>query len=160
MKFAERMNQFGEGVFARLAYMKKQKIAEGHEVIDLSIGAPNIPPPEHVMKILAEEALKPENYVYAINDTRELLNEVSDWYKRRYSVNLDPETEICSLLGSQEGLSHIALTIIDEKDLTLVPDPCYPVFADGPKIASSSLYYMPQKRENDYVIKLSDIPYI
>ena len=158
MKFAERMNQFGEGVFARLAYMKKQKIAEGHEVIDLSIGAPNIPPPEHVMKVLAEESMKPENYVYAITDTRELLNEVSEWYKRRYSVALDPENEICSLLGSQEGLSHIALTIIDDDELTLVPDPCYPVFADGPKIANSSLYYMPQKRENDYVIKLSDIP--
>ena len=151
------MKQFGEGVFARLAAMKKQKIAEGREVIDLSIGAPNIPPPEHVMKVLAEESMKPENYVYAITDTRELLNEVSEWYKRRYSVALDPENEICSLLGSQEGLSHIALTIIDDDEWTLVPDPCYPVFADGPKIANSSLYYMPQKRENDYVIKLSDI---
>ncbi|MBR2179849.1 MAG: aminotransferase class I/II-fold pyridoxal phosphate-dependent enzyme [Selenomonadaceae bacterium] len=158
MQFANRMKQFGEGVFARLAAMKKQKIAEGREVIDLSIGAPNIPPPQHVMKILAEEAMKPENYVYAITDTRELLNEVSDWYKRRYSVDLDPETEICSLLGSQEGLSHISLTLIDDGELTLVPDPCYPVFADGPRIAGSGLYYMPQKIENDYVIKLSDIP--
>ena len=158
MQFANRMQQFGEGVFARLAAMKKQKIAEGCEVIDLSIGAPNIPPPQHVMKILAEEAMKPENYVYAITDTRELLNEVSDWYKRRYNVELDPNTDICSLLGSQEGLSHIALTIINDDELTLVPDPCYPVFADGPKIASSNLYYMPQKAENDYVVKLSDIP--
>ena len=157
MQFANRMKQFGEGVFARLAAMKKQKIAEGREVIDLSIGAPNIPPPQHVMKVLAEEALKPENYVYAITDTRELLNEVSDWYKRRYNVELDPESEISSLLGSQEGLSHIALTIINDGELTLVPDPCYPVFADGPKIASSNLYYMPQKVENDYIIKLSDI---
>ena len=157
MKFAERMNQFGEGVFARLAAMKKAKISEGRDVIDLSIGAPNIPPPEHVMKVLAEESMKPENYVYAITDTRELLNEVSEWYRRRYNVELDPATEICSLLGSQEGLSHIALTIMNENELALVPDPCYPVFADGPKIAGSNLYYMPQKVENDYVIKLSDI---
>ena len=158
MQFANRMKQFGEGVFARLAAMKKQKIAEGREVIDLSIGAPNIPPPQHVMKVLAEEAMKPENYVYAITDTSELLNEVSDWYKRRYNVGIDPASEVCSLLGSQEGLSHIALTLIDDGELTLVPDPCYPVFADGPKIASSKLYYMPQKPENDYIIKLSDIP--
>ena len=158
MKFAKRMNQFGEGVFARLAAMKKAKIAEGREVIDLSIGAPNIPPPQHVMKILAEESMKPENYVYAITDTRELLTEVSNWYKRRYEVELDPNTEICSLLGSQEGLSHIALTIMNENELTLVPDPCYPVFADGPKIAGSNLFYMPQKAENDYVIQLEDIP--
>ena len=158
MEFAKRMNQFGEGVFARLAAMKKSKIAEGRDVIDLSIGAPNIPPPEHVMKVLAEESMKPENYVYAITDTRELINEVSEWYRRRYNVELDPATEICSLLGSQEGLSHIAMTITNENELTLVPDPCYPVFADGPKIAGSNLYYMPQKVENDYVIKLSDIP--
>ena len=158
MQFSNRMQQFGEGVFARLAAMKKQKIREGQEIIDLSIGAPNIPPPQHVMKVLAEEAMKPENYVYAITDTYELLNEVSDWYKRRYNVNLDPASEICSLLGSQEGLSHIALTIINDDELTLVPDPCYPVFADGPKIAGSNLYYMPQKVENNYIIKLSDIP--
>ena len=74
------MNNFSEGVFARLATMKQEKISAGTEVIYLSIGAPNIPPPAHVMQVLAQEALKPENYVYAITDTRELLNEASDWY--------------------------------------------------------------------------------
>ena len=121
MKFAKRMGNFGEGVFARLAAMKQQKILSGAEVIDLSIGAPNIPPPAHVMKVLAEEALKPENYVYAITDTRELLSAASDWYRQRYGVEIDPASEVCSLWGSQEGLSHIALTLIDDGDLTLVP---------------------------------------
>ena len=158
MKFARRINNFGEGVFARLAAMKQQKISAGEEVIDLSIGAPNIPPPAHVMKVLSAEALKPANYVYAITDTRELLNEVADWYRRRYDVELDPASEICSLWGSQEGLSHIALTLIDDGDLTLVPDPCYPVFADGPKIAGSEIYFMPQLREYDYIIQLDKIP--
>ncbi|MBD3879713.1 MAG: aminotransferase class I/II-fold pyridoxal phosphate-dependent enzyme [Quinella sp. 1Q5] len=158
MKFARRMENFGEGIFARLAALKHQKISAGEEVIDLSIGAPNIPPPAHVMKVLAEEALKPENYVYAITDTRELLNEASDWYRRRYGVELDPASEICSLWGSQEGLSHIALTLIDNGDLTLVPDPCYPVFADGPRIAGSKIFFMPQLREHDYIIQLDKIP--
>ena len=158
MKFAKRMNLFGEGVFARLAAMKQAKLSTSTEVIDLSIGAPNIPPPAHVMKVLAEEALKPENYVYAITDTRELLNEASDWYRRRYGVELDPATEICSLFGSQEGLSHIALTIIDDGDLTLVPDPCYPIFADGAKLAGSELFHMPQLPEHDYIIQLDKIP--
>jgi len=158
LKFARRINNFGEGVFARLAAMKQQKISAGEEVIDLSIGAPNIPPPAHVMKVLSAEALKPANYVYAITDTRELLNEVADWYRRRYDVELDPASEICSLWGSQEGLSHIALTLIDDGDLTLVPDPCYPVFADGPKIAGSEIYFMPQLREYDYIIQLDKIP--
>ena len=105
MNFARRMKNFGEGVFSRLAAMKREKISSGAQIIDLSIGAPNIPPPAHVMNVLAEESLKPENYVYAITDTRELLNETGDWYRRRYGVELDPASEICSLWGSQEGLS-------------------------------------------------------
>ena len=158
MKFAKRMNLFGEGVFARLAAMKRDKLSAGEKVFDLSIGAPNIPPPAHVMKVLSDEALKPENYVYAITDTNELLTAAANWYARRYGVELDPSTEICSLWGSQEGLSHIALTLIDDGDLTLVPDPCYPIFADGAKLAGSELYFMPQRRENNYVIDLEEIP--
>ena len=61
-------------------------------------------------------------------------------------------------LGSQEGLAHIALSIADEGDIVMVPDPCYPVFGDGPQIAGAELYYMPLKKENDYIIQLQDIP--
>lgn len=158
MKFANRMNQFGEGVFSRLAVMRKNRLAQGKEVYDLSIGAPNIPPTKRIMEVMAEAVMKPANYVYAINDTQRLLEAVAQWYKRRYDVELNPETEICSLLGSQDGLSHIALSILDPGDVMLVPDPCYPIFADGPRIAGAELYYMPLQKENDYVIKLQDIP--
>ena len=111
MKFANRMNQFGEGVFSRLAVMRKNRLAQGKEVYDLSIGAPNIPPTKRIMEVMAEAVMKPANYVYAISDTQQLLEAVVQWYKRRYDVELNPETEICSLLGSQDGLSHIALSI-------------------------------------------------
>ena len=158
MKFANRMNQFGEGVFSRLAVMQKNRLAQGKEVYDLSIGAPNIPPTKRIMEVMAEAVMKPSNYVYAINDTQQLLEAVAQWYKRRYDVELNPETEICSLLGSQDGLSHIALSILDPGDVMLVPDPCYPIFADGPRIAGAELYYMPLQKENDYVIQLQDIP--
>lgn len=158
MKFANRMNQFGEGVFSRLAVMRKNRLSQGKEVYDLSIGAPNIPPTKRIMEVMAEAVMKPANYVYAINDTQQLLEAVAQWYKRRYDVELNPETEICSLLGSQDGLSHIALSILDPGDVMLVPDPCYPIFADGPRIAGAELYYMPLQKENDYVIQLQDIP--
>ena len=158
MKFANRMNQFGDGVFSRLAVMRKNRLAQGKEVYDLSIGAPNIPPTKRIMEVMAEAVMKPANYVYAINDTQQLLEAVAQWYKRRYDVELNPETEICSLLGSQDGLSHIALSILDPGDVMLVPDPCYPIFADGPRIAGAELYYMPLQKENDYVIQLQDIP--
>ena len=114
MKFAERMNRFGEGIFSRLAELKRQKLEAGENVVDLSIGAPNIPPAQHILDVLCKEAADKNNYIYAINDQKDLLQAVSQWYERRYGVNLDPDTEICSLLRSQEGLSHIASSNVDE----------------------------------------------
>ena len=73
-------------------------------------------------------------------------------------MEIDPAQEVCSLWGSQEGLSHIALTLIDDGDLTLVPDPCYPIFADGAKLAGSKIYFMPQLKEHGYIIQLENIP--
>ena len=158
MKFAKRMDQFGEGVFSRLAEMRKQRVAQGKNVIDLSIGAPNIPPDKRIMEAMAKAVMDPGNYVYAISDTKAMLDAVATWYKRRYKVELQADKEICSLIGSQDGLAHIALSILDPGDLMLVPDPCYPIFADGPKLAGAELYYMPQKKEHNYVIQLQDIP--
>ena len=158
MEFAKRMNRFEAGIFSRLLDMKKERLAAGGAVVDLSIGAPNIPPTQPMMQALADAALDPANYVYAIQDLPELHQAVAGWYQRRYGVTLDPERQITSLLGSQEGLAHIALTVADEGDVVLVPDPCYPVFADGPKLAGAELHYMPQKPENGFVIDLRDIP--
>jgi LL-diaminopimelate aminotransferase len=158
MQFARRMDQFGEGIFSRLLEIKRKKVENGETIIDLSVGTPNIPPAQHIMDALCIAAADPKNYIYAVNDQTDLLDAVSSWYDTRYGVRLDPKTEICSLLGSQEGLAHIALSIVDEGDVVLVPDPCYPVFADGPLLAGAELYYMPQKKENGYVIQLQDIP--
>jgi len=158
MKFAKRMDQFGESIFTTLQELKKKRIENGGSVIDLSIGSPNIPPAKHIIEALCTSAADEKSYVYAINDQSALLEAVSYWYKARYGVELDPNTEVCSLLGSQEGLAHISLSIIDEGDIVLVPDPCYPVFADGPLLAGAELHFMPQKKENGYIISLKDIP--
>lgn len=158
MKFAKRMDRFGEGIFSKLTVVRRKREAAGEPVIDMSIGAPNIPPAPHIREALCQAAADEKNYIYAINDQTALLEAVAAWYDRRYGVKLDPRTEICSLLGSQEGLAHIALSIVDEGDTVLVPDPCYPVFGDGPQIAGAVLRYMPQKKENGYVIRLEDIP--
>ncbi|PZT53797.1 aminotransferase class I/II-fold pyridoxal phosphate-dependent enzyme [Paenibacillus silvae] len=158
MEFAKRMNHFSEGIFTKLLDIKRRRLEQGQPVIDLSVGTPNIPPAPHIMNALCEAAADPANYIYAVNDQSDLLQAASDWYKERYHVELDPQTEICSLLGSQEGLAHISLSIVDEGDLVLVPDPCYPVFADGPLLAGAELCYMPQKEEHNYVIQLHEIP--
>lgn len=158
MNFSKRMDRFGESVFTVLKNRRSAVEARGQEVIDLSIGAPNIPPAPHIMDVLSRETQKPENYLYAIVDQPELLSAVAKWYQRRYGVTLDPATQITSVLGSQEGLSHIGLSILDEGDVVLLPEPCYPVFADGAALAGAELHYMPLLEENDYIINLSAIP--
>ncbi|MED1204354.1 aminotransferase class I/II-fold pyridoxal phosphate-dependent enzyme [Heyndrickxia acidicola] len=158
MKFSNRLDLFGKSVFTKIVELKRKKQESGDEVFDLSIGTPNIPPAKHIIDALCTAAADEKNYIYAINDQNALLEAVSDWYDKRYQVNLNPKTEICSLLGSQEGLAHISMSIIDEGDVVLVPDPCYPVFAHGPMLAGAEIYFMPQKKENDYVICLEDIP--
>lgn len=157
MRFANRMDAFGTGIFSVLLQKKQEKEAQGVSVIDLSVGTPNIPPEERIRNVLSQAALDPKSYVYAIRDTSALQKAAAEWYQRRYGVELDPQTQVCSLMGSQEGLSHIALTVADPGDIVLVPDPCYPVFADGPRVAGARLSYMPLKKENDYLIDFSAI---
>ena len=158
MKFAKRMERFNTGIFSVMADLKQKEIAQGKKVVDLSVGTPNIPPAPHIINALAESARDPKNYVYALSDTAELQEAVQAWYQRRYGVEIDPSTEMTSLLGSQDGLSHISLTVVDRGDVVLVPDPGYPIFADGPALAGAELYYMPQTRENGYLIDLKAIP--
>lgn len=157
MRFANRMDAFGTGIFSVLLQKKQEKEAQGVSVIELSVGTPNIPPEERIRQVLSQAALDPKSYIYAIRDTSALQKAAAEWYRRRYGVELDPQTQVCSLMGSQEGLSHIALTVADPGDIVLVPDPCYPVFADGPRVAGARLSYMPLKKENDYLIDFSAI---
>lgn len=157
MKFSKRMDLFGESVFTVMKNRRTAVETRGMEVIDLSIGAPNIPPAPHVTKVISEEALNPENYLYAIVDQPELLDAVIEWYHRRYNVTLT-RGQITSVLGSQEGLSHIGLSILDEGDVVLLPEPCYPVFRDGCALAGADIHYMPLLEENDYIIDLDAIP--
>lgn len=158
MKFSKRIDQLNEGIFSKLLEIKRSRLANGEQVIDLSVGAPNIAPARHIIDALRSAAADEKNYTYAINDLPELLEAVSMWYKNRYGVELDPKTEVCSLMGSQEGFPLISMTVVDEGDLVLIPDPCYPIFADGPRMAGAKLYYMPQKKENNYIVNLNDIP--
>lgn len=158
MEFAKRMERLETGIFSKLAEVKARRLAEGKSVVDLSVGTPNIPPSETIVNTLLEAASDRKNYVYAISDLPELREAVAVWYQNRYGVTLDPVSEVISLLGSQEGLSHISLAVADEGDVVLVPDPCYPAFADGPRIAGAELYFMPQRPENGYIIDLDEIP--
>ena len=158
MKFAKRMDRFDTGIFVQLATIKAGRLKKGLEVIDFSIGAPNIPPSAEIIDVVLSQAAKPENYVYAIKDHPQLLNAVAAWYARRYNVALDADSEIVSLAGSQEGFTDIPMAVVDPGDIVLVPDPCYPAFVDGPKLAGAQIYYMPMTPENGYIVDLDAIP--
>jgi len=152
------MDLLAEGVFSRLDEEKQKMLASGKAVYDFTIGSPNIAPSKEVMDALITAAQQPESYMYSLHDTKELKETIQAWYRKRYQVELDTETEILSLQGSQEGLAHVALALCDEGDIVLIPAPSYPIFANGPKIAGAELYEMPMLKEYDYLIQFDAIP--
>lgn len=156
MIFSKRMDGLTSAIFSELDYKKRELINAGRDVFDLSIGTPDLPPAPHIVEILREASGKAENYVYAINDMPELIEAALGWYKTRYDVDLQ-FNEVTSLLGSQDGLSHIALTLADPGDVVMVPDPGYPIFSVGPGLACASVYKMPLLRENNYLIDFDKI---
>ena len=157
MKSAERMKYFRPSVFSRLDEEKRRLQEKGEKIIDFSIGSPDIAPAPHIMEALLKAAEDPANYRYAIHDLPRLQQAITDWYRRRYGVELDPCSEVITLQGSQEALANIALTLCDPGDIVLVPDPYYPIFAQGPKLAGADVRFMPMKEENDFLIRFDEI---
>jgi len=156
MKFSKLMADMSSNVLSVLEQRRREIVAAGGEVINLSAGTPDLPPDGFVMDTLSRECLNPENYKYAISDFPELLDAAAGWYRRRFDVALERE-QITSLYGSQEGMAHIAFPLCDPGDVVLLPDPCYPVFAFGPKMAGMDLRMLPLRAENDFLIDFEAI---
>lgn len=153
---AERMNDFEEGIFQVLNEKKQKLEAEGKKVYNFSVGTPDFQPAEHIMKAVVEAASKPENYKYALADLPQLTEAVMQRFRDRYQVELRPE-EIMSVYGSQEGISHIGLSLLDPGDIVLVPDPGYPIFAIGPALAGAKIATYKLLEENDYLPDLEEL---
>lgn len=156
MNLAKKMEGLSSAVFSVLNKRKKELITKGIDVIDFSIGTPDLPPSQAVIDVLMKECSKVENYKYAINDTLEMVEAVVNWYDRRYGVTL-AENEVVSLLGSQSGFAEAALSLINPGDIVMVPDPGYPIFSVGPLLAGAKLYKLPLLRENKYLIDFDAI---
>lgn len=154
---SKRSDCFGENIFNRLDDVKKQLLAEGREVYNFSVGAPDFPPDKHIMKTVSEAALQPENYSYTLGDIPELTEAAQRWYLRRYGVTLEKD-EILGVYGSQEGIAHIALPLCDVGEVILVPDPYYAVFELGPFFCGAEIVHYPLSSENGWLPKLDEIP--
>lgn len=148
--FADRMKDFEEGIFQVLNEKKNELEAQGRKVYNLSVGTPDFKPAQYIIDAVVEAAKKPENYKYALADLPELTEAVIHRFRKRYGVELEAE-EIMSVYGSQEGITHIGLTLCNEGDVVLVPDPGYPIFSIGPSLAGAKLVTYELLPEHQYL---------
>ncbi|MCS7202827.1 MAG: LL-diaminopimelate aminotransferase [Thermodesulfovibrio sp.] len=159
IQFAERIRTLPPYLFAAIDQMKKEAVSKGADLIDLSIGDPDIPTPKHIVEAMKRAVENPEHHRYPSYEGMFSYREaVAKWYKRRFNVDLDPEKEVLSLIGSKEGIGHIPLAFVDPGDIVLVPSPGYPVYPVGTKFAGGIPYFMPLKEENSFLPDLDAIP--
>ncbi|MBP2639991.1 MAG: LL-diaminopimelate aminotransferase [Firmicutes bacterium] len=155
---ASRMCGLSSAIFSEVDDMRKAEVAKGHDVITLSIGSPDMAPAPHIVKALMDACALSTSYGYTLSKgISPFLQAIADWYKMKFNVDLDPETEIHTLMGSQDGLAHIGLCLLNPGDVVLVPDPGYPIFSAGPLIAGAQMHYMPLREENGYLPDLDEI---
>ena len=157
MEFSKRMKLFGDEIFAALNEKKVALEAEGRTIYNLSVGTPDFAPAPHIRQALLDAAQDPENWKYSLRDLPEMLQAVCSYYKRRFGVEITPD-QVASCNGSQEGCGHIGMVLCDEGDTVLLPNPCYPVFIAGAKLAGAEPYYYPLVKEHGFLPYVAGIP--
>lgn len=157
MKFSSRLDRFGDEVFAALNNRRVALEAEGRTIYNLSVGTPDFEPYPHVVDAVAQAIQDPQMWKYSLRDLPELKQAVCDYYVRRFGVEGITPDMVCSVNGTQEGVGVFGLAMLDEGDTVLVPDPCYPVFEAGVKIAGGELAYYPLNAEHDFLPHVAGI---
>jgi len=159
MQLAHRIEKLPPYLFAEISRKMAEKRAQGVQVVSFGIGDPDMPTPPHVVDALIEAARDPANHRYPETEgLPEFRRAVAGWYERRFGLSLDPQKEVLSLIGSKEGVGHIALCFIDPGDVALVPDPGYPVFSVGTLLAGGEPYFLPLREENGFLPDLDAVP--
>lgn len=151
MQASQRLDRFGAEVFASLNNKLLALKAQGKTIYNMSVGTPDFKPYDHVVEALTQAAKDPEMWKYALRDLPELKQAVCDYYERRFDVSGITPSMVQSCNGTQEGVGHLGLALLDPGDTILVPDPCYPVFEAGAKIADAKLEYYPLVAEHNYL---------
>lgn len=151
MQASQRLDRFGAEVFASLNNKLLALKAQGKTIYNMSVGTPDFKPYDHVVEALTQAAQDPEMWKYALRDLPELKQAVCDYYERRFGVSGITPSMVQSCNGTQEGVGHLGPALLDPGDTILVPDPCYPVFEAGAKIADAKLEYYPLVAEHNYL---------
>jgi len=159
MKLSKRVEDLKPYLFVEINKKIAEKMAKGEEVISFATGDPDMPTPEHIINRLCQAAQDPSNHRYPETDgLPELRQAIADWYKRRFRVSLDADREVLPLIGSKEGIAHLAFCFIDSGDVALVPDPAYPVYSISTVLAGGQAYDMPLNSKNKFLPELDAIP--
>lgn len=156
-KFSSKASANNTGIFARLTQKRDELYAAGRTVYDLYIGTPDFPTPAHIVNAVRDAASVPENYKYALTDLPALGDALIAYYRKRYGVTLERD-EFTSVNGSQDGIGHLGLALCDPEDYVLLPDPGYPVFEAGVKLAGAKIHYYELRAENRFLPDLTEIP--
>jgi LL-diaminopimelate aminotransferase len=156
---SKRLQQLGSAIFSEVADWKEQVRKQGIDVIDLGIGSPDQPPSPMVVEALVKAVNNPANYGYPSSEgSLSFRRTVARWYKHRFSVELDPGSEILALMGSQDGLAHLAMALADPGEIAIVPDPGYPIYSASLVLAGVTAYTIPLRKENNFLPRLDEIP--
>src|SRR5690625_837692 len=152
------MSIFSPAIFGELKAAAAVKKEAGAEIIDLSLGSPDLPPDEKVRQALSEQSSLAHMYGYTLGGIDRFNQAVVNYYDRRSQVTLDPQTEVLQTMGSQEGLVHLPLAFCNEDDIVLTTNPGYVAYETGIKLAGAKPYEMPLRAENNFLPMLDDIP--
>lgn len=158
-ELAERVKSLPPYLFATIDKMKQEALSKGIDLIDLSIGDPDMPTPPHIVDAMKKAVEKPAHHRYPSYEGMLSYREaVAGWYKRRFGVSLDPKTEVLSLIGSKEGIGHIPLAFVNPGDVVLASSPGYPVYPVGTLFAGGESHIMPLLEKNNFLPDFSAIP--
>ncbi len=159
VQLADRVRNLPPYLFAAIDQMKDAALAKGVDVINLSIGDPDVPTPKHIVEAMQAAVTKAEHHQYpSYEGMLSFRTAVAEWYKTRFNVTVDPKTEVLSLIGSKEGIGHIPLAFINPGDVVLVPSPGYPVYPVGTLFAGGEAHLMPLLEKNNYLPDFTIIP--
>lgn len=158
MRTAEKLNNIPPYLFQRIDKKKEEARKKGVDLIDFGVGDPDLPTPDHIVAKIKEAVSNPENHNYPpYEGLLSFRKAVAEWYLRRFGVELDPQKEVLSLIGSKEGLAHVFQAFLDPGDYSLVPNPAYPVYEMCTLLSNGQPYFMPLLEENDFLPDFSKI---
>lgn len=158
IKASQHIQRLKQGIFHELLDRKRMLAAEGHSLLDLSVGSPDQPPPSFVKEVIQHYAARNDAYGYTMGALPSFNRALAAFYRKRYGVRLDPDTEVLQLIGSQDGLAHLAATLINPGELVLIPDPGYPIYGASVDIAGGTPYPLALRAENGFLPQLETIP--